>query len=53
MCMSGKEKLSRGNCRRKDRDVFGLFKKWQGKGCSGSTENKREGWKVGQEVASG
>lgn len=33
----GKEKFSTGNCRCKDRSVFGVLKKWQGRGCGWSS----------------
>ena len=50
----GKEKFSLGNYGCKARGVFGVFKKWQGRGCSWSrNKGRKEGYKLGWEVANG
>lgn len=50
----GEEKFRRGDCQCKDRSVFGMFEKWFRRQVYVKySKQGREGWKLGEEVASG
>lgn len=50
----GEERFSRGDCRCRDRSVFGVFEKWfRRRVYVKYSKQGREGWKLGAEVASG